>query len=80
MEAVSYVRGGSLDVLVNSRVLTDGTSTIYDGTPLVEQSVARVRNPVYSKTALLVMDDIGNTDSICINQLPSWAPRLPSRT
>ena len=27
---------------------TDGTSTVYDGTLLVEQSVARVRNPVYS--------------------------------
>ena len=45
MEADSYVRGGCLDDSVNLRLFTDGTSSIYDATPLVEQSVTRVRNP-----------------------------------
>ena len=81
MEADSYVRGGCLDVSVGSRLFTDGASSIYDGTPLVEQSVARVRNPPPSEvSALLLVDAIGNTDPVCFNQLPSWSPRLSSRT
>ena len=81
MEADSYVRGGCLDVPVDSRLFTDGASSVYDGTPLVERSVARVRNPPSSEvSALLMVDAIGNTDPVCINQLPSWASRLPSRT
>ena len=54
MEADSYVCGGvSLRYaerlhLVNSRLITDGGSSLYDGTPLVEQSVARVRTPSHS--------------------------------
>ena len=84
MEAVSqaYVHGRCLDVSVYIHVFHRCISTVYDGTLLIEQSVARVCNPVYSNlnAALWVMDDIGNTDPVCINQLPSRAPRLPART
>jgi hypothetical protein len=36
------VRGGCLDLSVNSRLSTVGASSAFDGAPLVEQSVARV--------------------------------------
>ena len=46
MEGDSHVRGKSLYLSVNSHRSTDGASFLYDGTPLVEQSVNRVRNPI----------------------------------
>jgi len=45
MGADFCVRGGCLDVSVNPRLSTDGASSPFDGAPLVEQSVARVRSP-----------------------------------
>jgi len=41
-EADSNVRGGHLNISVNSRRFADGASSLYDGTPLVEYSVTRV--------------------------------------
>jgi hypothetical protein len=41
-----YFFGGYLPLSVNSILSTDGASFIYDGTPLVEKSVDRVRIPL----------------------------------
>ena len=56
MEADSYVRGKCLYRSANSRRFTAGASFLYDGTPLVEQSVNRVRTPSRTHKSSLLID------------------------
>jgi len=61
MEGDSYVRHGGecFYFLVNSRRVPDGASFQYDGTPLVERSVSRVRIPSHThKSSTLLMIDV----------------------
>lgn len=57
-EADSYVRSDHLYISVDLRYFTDGDSSLYDGTPLVGQSVARVRTSSHSKKVLHLMVNV----------------------
>jgi len=78
-----YFFGGCLPLPVNSILSTDGASFIYDGTPLVEKSVDRVRTSLRThelSTPLLIDVLTGNPYPIRVYQLSSWSSRVPSRT
>ena len=82
---VTYSFGGRLPLPTNSILSTDGASFIYDGTPLVEKSVDRVRVPLRThELSTLLLSDVliltGNPYPVRVYQLSSWSSRLPSRT
>ena len=62
------VRGGCLHLPGNSILSTDGASFIYDGTPLVKQSVDRVRTSSHTLelSTLLLIDVIHREPRSCM--------------
>ena len=67
------MRGKCLRLLVNSGRFTDGASFIYDGTPLVGQSVNRVRTPSHThKSSILLLIDAthrGHRSCTCLSTI-----------
>ena len=61
-EADSYVRSDHLYISVDLRYFTDGDSSLYDGTPLVGQSVARVRTSSHSKKVLHLVVNVASRE------------------
>jgi len=79
------VRGNITIFWVNSCLFTDGASFIYDGTPLVKQSVDRVRIPRTNHglfTLLLIDTYRGPRSCTCLSTIvldPSASPKDPRR-
>ena len=67
------MRGECLYLSVNSRRFTDGASFLYDGTPLVEQSLNRVRtpSPTHKSSILLLTDGTqrGHRSCTCLSTI-----------
>ena len=71
MEADSYVRGECYYPSINSRRFTAGASFLYDGTPLVEQSVNRVRAPsrTHKSSMLIEVMHRGHRSCTCLSTI-----------